>query len=324
MKLITIYNKVIYLFFLLKIENERNESMNYIELKVNGKRINLYGTKAIIEKEKNIIEQLNLSGNEQKDRLIIQKCIDENKLKSDILYDGNTVYPFEKTIKAYRKMQKTDSLENMSNYMYHFFTNACGDIAHYDIQGFRGYYNYSLRNLENILLKNNNFIPSWNTDVDKIFKELKIGEYFKDREKINIDCISINKLKSIIKDYGWNITIQNNSWKLDKEVLFSYIFSFEIDTSNRSISSIVNEIISYKNNFNKNEYMEFLIENRDTNENKLSVRDVVLIADNIESNLSKLSENVLYDCRLEVEENKKYNTPNFDLQQNDYEIEMCG
>ena len=38
----------------------------------------------------------------------------------------------------------------------------------------------------------------------------------------------------------------------------------------------------------------------------------------------KLSENVLYDCRLEVEENKKYNTPNFDLQQNDYEIEMCG
>ena len=134
--------------------------MNYIELKVNGKRINLYGTKAIIEKEKNIIEQLNLSGNEQKDRLIIQKCIDENKLKSDILYDGNTVYPFEKTIKAYRKMQKTDSLENMSNYMYHFFTNACGDIAHYDIQGFRGYYNYSLRNLENILLKNNNFISS--------------------------------------------------------------------------------------------------------------------------------------------------------------------
>lgn len=29
--------------------------MNYIELKVNGKRINLYGTKAIIEKEKTLL-----------------------------------------------------------------------------------------------------------------------------------------------------------------------------------------------------------------------------------------------------------------------------
>ena len=97
--------------------------MNYIELKVYGKKINLYGSKSIIENEKNIIEQLNLVGNEQMDRLIIQKCIDENKLKSNILYDGNTVYPFEKTIKEYRKMQKTDSLENMSEYMYLFFTN---------------------------------------------------------------------------------------------------------------------------------------------------------------------------------------------------------
>jgi len=294
--------------------------MNNVELNVNGKRIKLYGSNAIIEKEKSIIEQLDLTGNEQKDRLIIQQCIDENKLKSDILYDGNTVYPFEKTIKAYRKMQKTDSLENMNNYMYHFFTNACGDIAHYSIQGFRDYYDYSLRNLENRLLKRDNFIPSWQSDVDRIFKELKIGKYFEEREYIDIDSVSINKLKSIIKECGWNITTQNNSWRLDKETIFSHIFSFEIGTENKSISSIVSEIIAYYNSFNKNEYMEFLIENRDKDDNKLNVRDVVTITDNIDYNLSKLSEKVLYDCRLEVEENKK----NINLENDDYDIEMCG
>lgn len=299
--------------------------MNNIELNVNEKRIKLYGSNAIVEKEKTIIEQLDLTGNEQKDRLIIQQCIDEYKLKSDILYDGNTVYPFEKTIKAYRKMQKTDSLENMTNYMYHFFTNACGDIAHYSIQGFRDYYDYSLRNLENRLLRSNSFIPSWQSDVDRIFKELKIGKYFEEREYIDIDSVSINKLKSIIKECGWNITTQNNCWRLDKETIFSHVFSFEIDVSNKSISSIVSEIIAYKNSFNKNEYMEFLIENRDKNDNKLNVRDVVSITDNIASNLSKLSEKVLYDCRLEVEENKKNDAQNINLQQeDDYYYELYG
>ena len=294
--------------------------MNNVELNVNGKRIKLYGSNAIIEKEKSIIEQLNLTGDEQKDRLIIQKCIDENKLKSDILYDGNTVYPFEKTIKAYRKLQKTDSLENMNNYMYHFFTNACGDIAHYSIQGFRDYYDYSLRNLENRLLKRDNFIPSWHSDLDRIFKELKIGKYYKEREYIDIDSVSITKLKSIIKECGWNITTQNNCWRLDKETIFSHVFSFEIDTDNKSISSIVSEIIAYYNSFNKNEYMEFLIENRGKKNNKLSVRDVVSITDSIGYNLSKLAEKVLYDCRLEVEENRK----NINLENDDYDIEMCG
>ena len=84
--------------------------MNKKELVVNEKRISLYGSKDIIEKETPIIENLELTGNESRDRLLIQKCIDENKLKSDILYDGNTVYPFEKTVKEYRKLQKTDSL----------------------------------------------------------------------------------------------------------------------------------------------------------------------------------------------------------------------
>ena len=70
--------------------------MERTEILINNKRINLYGSKAVIEKEKQVLESLKLTGIENKDRLIIQDCIDKNKLKSDILYEGNTVYPFEK------------------------------------------------------------------------------------------------------------------------------------------------------------------------------------------------------------------------------------
>ena len=148
--------------------------MNNVELNINGKRINIYGSNAIIQNEKQIIENLELTGNESADRLIIQQCIDDNKLKSDILYDGNTVYPFEKIVKAYRKLQKSGTLDNLTKEMYHFFMYACDDIAHYDIQGYKCYYNNSFRQLENELLANN-WTASRFTDIDKIFRELKIS-----------------------------------------------------------------------------------------------------------------------------------------------------
>lgn len=63
--------------------------------------------------------------------------------------------------------------------------NACGDIAHYDKTGYRCYYNDSIVELEDRFLKDS-YISTRFSDVDKIFKELKIGSYFKERELINI------------------------------------------------------------------------------------------------------------------------------------------
>lgn len=298
--------------------------MDKKELDVKGKKITLYGSKTIIEKEQPIIENLELTGNESNDRLLLQKCIDENKLKSDILYDGNTVYPFEKIVKAYRKLQKSGSLENLTNEMYHFFMYACGDIAHYDLGGFKAYYNYSFLELENTLLKDNWLMNTRYSDLDNIFKELKIGKYFEERDYINIDNVSLNKLKSIIKNCGWNITQENNSWELEKDIIHSQKYSFKVDVSSKSVSNIVSQIMDLCYNFNKNEYMEYLIKNRDESENKLNVADVVTVANNIDSSLSKLADKVLYDCRLEAQENKKNITQNINLQQDDYDYDMCG
>lgn len=275
--------------------------MEWIEIIINNRRINLYGSKAIIEKEKPIIENLKLVGLEDKDRLIIQKCIDENKLKSNILYDGNTVYPFEKIVKEYRRLQRDYSLENLSNNMYHFFVHACGDIAHYDKTGYRCYYNDSIVELENRFLKNS-YTASRFSDIDRIFKELKISNYFDKREQIDLDKISLNKLKSIIKECGWNVINKNGIWKIERTTMYGKDFAFEVDTSDNSVSNVVKEIQRYYNSFNKDEYVENMVAIRSSL--GLTISEIVSSSENIQRMLNNLSFDVLYKSRLATQESK--------------------
>lgn len=275
--------------------------MERIEIIINNRRINLYGNRAIIEKEKPIIEKIELVGIEDKDRLIIQKCIDENKLKSNILYEGNTVYPFEKIVKEYRRLQKDYSLGKLTNDMYHFFMNACGDIAHYDKTGYRCYYNDSIVELENRFLKNS-YTASRYSDVDRIFKELKISKYFDEREQIDLDKISLNKLKTIIKECGWNVINKNGIWKIERTTIYGNDFNFEVDTSNNSVSNVVGEIQKYYNSFNKDEYLENVVAIRSSL--GLTISEIVSSSENIQRMLNNLSFDVLYKSRLAVEESK--------------------
>ena len=276
--------------------------MKHIEIVVNGKNIKLYGKPETIESEKRVIENLSLTGNEYEDRLIIQKAIDEHKLKSDILYDGNTVYPFEKIVKLYRKLQKSGSLEKMTKEMYHFFTNACGDIAHYDLDGFKSYYNYSLRNLEEETLKHSITSPRF-TDVNKIFKEVKIGkDYYYSRQNIDIDNITLNKLKEIIGKCGWNITEKDKYWRIEKDTQYNNKFGFEVDISSKSALSVVEGIINYNNIFDKNNYIEERVDYRKESSNPLSVSEIVDESNNVKSMLYKLADDVLYKSRIEADE----------------------
>ncbi len=275
--------------------------MHRIEVNANGKKIRLSGSNAIIEKEKTIIENLELTGNECVDRLIIQKCIDDNKLKSSILYDGNTVYPFEKIVKAYRRLQKSGSLENLTKEMYDFFMYACGDIAHYDIGGYKYYYNFSFRELENELLKD-----CWTatrfSDIDKIFKELKIGkQYFKERDFINLDNVPLKELKSIIKECGWEVNVkENNYWELSKDFNNNTIYSFDIDIQNYNTSRIIREINYITNSFNKDNYIEDVVMKRENKQPTIS--EIVSIANNIKSSLIQFNSDVLYKTRIVAEE----------------------
>ena len=289
--------------------------MNNIRIEIKDKYITLYGSTEIIQKEKSIIENLGLTGDEYKDRLIIQKCIDDNKLKSDILYCGNTVYPFSKIVKAYRKLQKDDSLENLSKEMYHFFMYACGDIAHYDIGGYKAYYNNSFRNLENELLRNCS-TSSWHSDIDRIFKELKIGrDYFNERELIDINKISANNLKSIIKECGWKVEPdKNNFWKLSKDINCNTTYSFDVDILNFDVSRIMRGFNYIANSFNQESYIEQMVMDRNKIDNPPTISEIVSSAKDIKCSLIQFSSDVLYKTRVAAEE--KHNTLE-DIKNND-------
>ena len=291
--------------------------MNRIELNKNNKRITFFGSNNVIESDKNIIDNLPLTGNESNDRILIQKCIDNNNLKSEILYEGNTIYSFKKIVKEYRHLQKNGTLDKLTNKMYLFFTNACGDIAHYNINGFRDYYNNSLENLESKLLGRDTFIPRWCSDLDRIFKELKIGKYYVEREYINLNIVPINKLKPIIEDLGWKVKQTCGFWNFEQIESSQFPFKFSISTANNKATDIIDGLKYYYDNFDKDGYIRQLIELDEGHE--FSVSDIV---HDVETNLrllSRLINEINYRCKNEALILSSYeNDKNYDL---DLELE---
>ena len=298
--------------------------MNNIKINLNGKIITLYGSNTIIQNEKAIIENLELTGNESQDRLLIQDCIDKNKLKSDILYDGNSVYPFEKIIKAYRKLQKSGTLDGLTKEMYDFFIYACGDIAHYDLQGFRAYYNNSVRDLESKLLSHRGLWSRF-SDRDKIFKEVKIGKYYNERDYINIDKIPLNKLKTIIESCGWKAQIDTDNYlKLSKNIKSNISYSFNIYVLNYDVSRIMRNLNYIYNSFNTESYINQMVMERERQENPPTIREIVSATDVIKRSLNELNSDVLYKCRLEVELNKDTYNENTVTKDDEYDLGICG
>lgn len=291
--------------------------MNNIELTKNGKRIRLCGSKSVLEEEKSIIDNLPLTGEEGKDRLIIQQCIDERNLKSNILYDGNTVYPFNKIVNEYRKLQKDGTLTKMTERMYNFFHNNCGDIAHYNIGGYRAYYNNSLKQLENQVLSHDPYVPSWHTDLDKIFKELKIGKYYKEREKVNIDLVPMKKVKSIVEECGWNVKQTFGFWDFSKKEESRIPFKFSITVTENKASDVTDGLKYYYDYFDKDGYIESLVDSNKESNSNLTISNIVHEVEYNMMLLSKLVETLLYRCKSEaliLEGVNRINENNYDLE----------
>ena len=64
-------------------------------------------------------------------RTELQELITNHKIQSAILYNGNTVWDFEKVIRGI-KLVKKRGMMRMTNYLYDFLSLACGSIAHYN------------------------------------------------------------------------------------------------------------------------------------------------------------------------------------------------
>lgn len=288
--------------------------METLTLTVKNETIRLSGKLSVVEQEAEILNKLNLTGIETNDRLLIQECIDKNKLKSNILYSGNSVYSFNRIVKDYRQLQKSGNLLNMTNLLYDFFMCACGDIAHYDMMGYICYYDNDIRRLEQEFLKHCSCATRF-SDVDKIFKELKIGKYFKERDSINLNLLSLNKLKSIIKDCGWNVNVQSKDrWQLQTDLDEINKFYFDVEIS-EDVQTIIYSLIRYSINYDPDSNIEKYIELRDKEDNT-PIRFIVNTVDTIKRKLMTLASDMLYKSKYEVEIMKDKDVTN------NYEFEM--
>lgn len=136
----------------------------------------IYGTE--IEVAKKLLEE-NLSADEiagkspeGKLRLKVQELIDKNNIAADILYSGNTVYSYTKTMKDFDRILK-GGVGKLTNDLYHFFSLNF-TIAHYNKAGWIATYP-QLSDVRKILKGAD--APNWKTDVIKIQKAMleKLG-----------------------------------------------------------------------------------------------------------------------------------------------------
>ena len=143
-------------------------------------KIAIYGTSKVITEAEAILDVLDgLEGemlgcrlvNEGDIRLIIQDAIDTHNIKATILVDGNTVYPYIKTIKQYEQLRKSGILKNMSDYFYNFLHQNF-DIAHYDKNGYIAYYGNDFATMKKVVLDNAS-TSGWYTDVRRILNYIQ-------------------------------------------------------------------------------------------------------------------------------------------------------
>lgn len=272
---------------------------NHSEVLKNNKRINIYGNQATINRAVKLIENLDLNGDETSDRLTIQKCIDDNKIGATILYEGNTIYSFNKILKEYRKLQKEDSLEFLTKDMYDFFMNACGDIAHYDISGYRYYYSNSFRKLESEFLSKSHINTRF-SDIDRIFKKLKIGKYYSGLEIEDLNKLSISQLKELIEKCNWNVIEKGKDWELQVKFKEKQMFVFLIEVESRNVSTIIYGLINYAKKFNVDEYANDIIKSFNKGAT-IPVQEIVSSSNLIKNKLNELVDSLLYKCKVTIE-----------------------
>jgi len=130
---------------------------------------------------------------QNKARLIMQEVIDRENLKATMMFDGNTVWSFDriirnlkrivKTGKLYVDLRKIDRIHGyqapiLSKYFYQFLHLCCGSIAHYDIYGWISHYP-TVQHLREFFIKNEygkrvlDHISGWNTDAKRIVQEIE-------------------------------------------------------------------------------------------------------------------------------------------------------
>jgi len=104
---------------------------------------------------------------EGKLRLKVQDLIDKNNITADILYEGNTINSYTKTMQDFERILK-GGVNKLTNRLYDFF-HLNFTIAHYNKAGWIATYP-QLSDVLSVLKRESK--PAWRTDVIKIQKAM--------------------------------------------------------------------------------------------------------------------------------------------------------
>ena len=143
-------------------------------------RVAIFGNKHSIENAeiillKNIPELPTLR--ESQARLKLQEVIDNENIKADILFEGNSVWSKKKILRDIKKVKK-HGMQKLSDYLYKFLSLSCGSIAHYDRYGWIACYP-TISDLRQFFRRNEfgervlTYLPIWKTDSQAIVKEVE-------------------------------------------------------------------------------------------------------------------------------------------------------
>ena len=143
-------------------------------------RVAIYGNKQQIKQTeiillKNIPDLPTLS--ESQARLHIQECIDFENIKTEILFDGNSVWSKKKILRDIKKIKKY-GMKKLTDYLYKFLSLSCGSIAHYNKYGWISCYP-TIHDLRNFFRRNEfgervlTYLPIWKTDAHIIVREIE-------------------------------------------------------------------------------------------------------------------------------------------------------
>lgn len=144
-------------------------------------------------------------------------------------------------------------------------------------------------------------------ELEKTKDKLNLDESCKEILVVDLEKISLEKFKEIIKKCKWNVksTDVETNWELEIRLNKENKFSFILDVSSGNVASILFNIYRYNKNYDADEYIEEVIESREYSYIP-PVRRIVLVADLIDEKLSKLVSDLFYNCRIEIE---KINRP---------------
>lgn len=152
----------------------RDYILNGMELRV------IYGAKDVnVDKLFQLIDRCDYTEvREPQFRIMLQKWMDDVNCPVAMLINGNCVWPYNKTMRDFRKVVNNDDTSKMTNHLYKFFNLCCGTIAHYDKYGWSQVYSDN-RALRSLFKRNEygrsvvNFMPGWKTDAIRIAKDME-------------------------------------------------------------------------------------------------------------------------------------------------------